>query len=136
MATSSDLKGLVVLVLEDNYFQADDLSRALEAAGARVAGPFPDAAGAIESLQRQRPDCAILDINLGAGPSYAAAEAAVALGIPLVLVTGYEASTVPTRFAQETHFKKPVPADAIVDAVVRRCRGPAPPQASSMVKER
>ena len=73
MATSGQLAGRVVLVLENDYFAADDERAALEAEGARVLGPFSQAGQAIAAAERARPDCALVDINLGSGPDFAAA---------------------------------------------------------------
>ena len=47
MTKRANLRGLRVLIVEDNYFQADDARLILEQAAATVVGPFPGAARAI-----------------------------------------------------------------------------------------
>ncbi|WP_245283344.1 hypothetical protein [Bradyrhizobium sp. WSM2793] len=53
-----------ILVVEDEYLIALELDTELKAAGYRVIGPVPDIDGALELLKVERPDAAILDVNL------------------------------------------------------------------------
>src|SRR5262249_31769671 len=59
------LAGRRILVVEDEYFLADDIVRALSALGARIVGPYgglDEAAGVVDSDAVI--DAAIMDINL------------------------------------------------------------------------
>src|SRR5690349_8168624 len=116
MQPASPLTGVSVLVLEVNFILADEIARVLEDAGATVIGPFPKSGDAIRALAGQRPDCALLNINLGSGPSFAAADEAHRLGIPLVMTTGYEALRFPAHFANATLLRKPVQNQDMVRA--------------------
>jgi two-component SAPR family response regulator len=118
----SRLNGLSILVLEDNFILADEIARMLEDAGAIVIGPFPRAASAIENLAKRRPDCALLDINLGSGPSFAAANAARKLGIPFVLTTGYEETDIPHHLASAAFLGKPIKREDLERVVAEVCR--------------
>ena len=69
--TKAKRHGARVLVLEDDYYQATDLQAALEGAGATVIGPFGNEADATVAAAGERLDCAFIDVNLGAGPSFA-----------------------------------------------------------------
>jgi DNA-binding LytR/AlgR family response regulator len=120
--TSPPLYDLRVLVLEDNYLLADDARRALAEAGARIVGPFRDACEAIASLEDQRPDCAVVDVNLGQGPSFAPARALLSHGVPVIFVTGYDEDMIPADLSHFPRVQKPATDHAIVEAVGWTCR--------------
>src|SRR6516164_2815923 len=84
-----------VLVVEDEYLVAMDMSAYLEAAGAHVVGPASNVNAALEVLERTELDGAILDVNLRGEMAYPIADALTARGIPFVFTTGYDARTVP-----------------------------------------
>lgn len=119
--TASRLQGLAVLVLEDDFYLADDTRQALEGAGARVLGPFADAASGLRALEHEIADCAVVDVNLGHGPSFEPARALLARGIPMVLVTGYDASAVPAELGDLLCLQKPTDAGKVVAAVSALC---------------
>ena len=63
---SFSLRGRLILVVEDDYFVAEDLCREREDQGASVMGPVPSVADALALLAREdRPDIALLDVKLG-----------------------------------------------------------------------
>src|SRR4051812_27212050 len=111
------LAGLSVLVAEDDYYLADDVRMALEAAGAAVRGPRPDVDAVLELARDSRLDCAVLDVNLGDGPSFVPARALKALGVPFVFVTGYNRDVVPSDLADARQLQKPVLPHELVRAV-------------------
>jgi DNA-binding response OmpR family regulator len=115
------LAGLSVLVVEDAYYLADDAREALAAAGARVLGPFPDAEGALASLERERADCALVDVNLGRGPSFAPARALAERGVPVIFVTGYDEGVIPEALREHPCLQKPIDPGRLVGAVARLC---------------
>jgi ActR/RegA family two-component response regulator len=115
------LDDLWVLILEDDYFFADDARRALDAAGARVQGPFREPVGALAAADARKPDCAVLDINIGPGPDFTLARALRARGVPFVIVTGYDADVIPNELADAPYLCKPTSKHAVVNAVVRLC---------------
>ena len=123
MSANSRLKGLTVLVMEDNYFQADDARAALEKAGATVIGPFAAPAATIEALKQHQPGCAILDVNVGGTPSFEAARVARALGVPVVLATGYDVTKPPPELSGAVYLRKPIQPHELVNAVLRARAG-------------
>jgi len=62
----SDLVGRRVLVVEDDYDQAQELASAIEKHGGDVVGPYPDIEAAFLALQKAEVDAAVLDIRLAA----------------------------------------------------------------------
>lgn len=77
-----------VLIVEDEFLIGLELEHALEAHGYRVIGVVADYPGAV-ALAAQRPDVALVDINLRDGPtgSLIARELARIAGASIVFVT-------------------------------------------------
>ena len=95
-----------ILILEDEYFEADDCAKIVKDAGFEVIGPFAFidqvSDDAIEAT-----DGAILDVNLGGEMVYAILDRLCAKHIPIVLLTGYDRGFIPPRFASLPVFTKP-----------------------------
>lgn len=108
MRESATLTGQRVLVLEDDYYLASDTANAVRDAGGTVVGPFSNERSALEEIASGRPTAALLDVNLGAGPSYEAARVLVRRGIPFIFLTGYDDDVIPTEFANVQRLRKPV----------------------------
>ena len=118
------LTGRRVLVVEDEFFIADDLARALTALGAEVVGPVPTRDEALEELSGAgRIDLAVLDINLRGEPVFPVADALAASGVPFVFATGYEEATVPERFRHVPRWEKPFNPDALARALPQLAAG-------------
>ncbi|WP_297514565.1 response regulator [uncultured Caulobacter sp.] len=117
-----------ILVVEDCFLQANTLKVALEDAGyaVRCRGHEDQA---LSELDRARPTLALIDINLGDGPSYAVAATLERLGVPFVFVTGYDRRVLPPRWRGAQYLSKPVTGGQVVDAVrglLQRRGGTAP----------
>ncbi|TPE51641.1 response regulator [Amaricoccus solimangrovi] len=112
------LRGRTVLVVEDEYYLADDLRRGLEAAGAVVLGPAASLADGLRLIGDGRsPDLAVLDVNLRDVTVYELAEALMARGIPFVFATGYDAARIPERFEAVPKLLKPFEMGALTAAL-------------------
>jgi DNA-binding response OmpR family regulator len=121
--TADDLRldGLSILVLEDEYILAEDAARVLLRAGAAVVGPFETTDEVVAAVAQAKPDCAIVDLNLGAGLDFGPARALRALGVPLVLFSGYDEAVLPADFRGELFLQKPIHMPSIVDSVAQIC---------------
>jgi CheY-like chemotaxis protein len=117
MTTTSPISEKRVLVVEDEYLVAMDMSAYLEAAGAHVVGPASNVRAALEAVEQMELDGAILDVNLRGEMAYPVADALVARGIPFVFTTGYDAHAVPARFAGVKRCEKPTTPEAISKAL-------------------
>lgn len=111
------LQNVRVLVLEDDYFLATDMQDALTAKGIIVLGPFRDGAGATRALATERPDCALVDINLGDGISFDLPRELMRRSIPFAFVTGYDRTVIPEEFADRRRLEKPVAARKVIELV-------------------
>lgn len=104
-----------VLVVEDEYFLADDIAAALRQLGAEVIGPVSNSEEALAEISVQTSiDIAVLDVNLGEGASYPVAEALRARNIPFVFGTGYEAAHLEAGYEDVPRWQKPFNPDALV----------------------
>ena len=113
-----DLKDRCVLVVEDEYFIADEIAGALERYGARVAGPAPDVEAARRLLDGGV-DCAVLDINLKGEMVFGFAEELEARGVPFVFATGYDQSAVPSEYQDVPRWEKPFKPEDLAKAFPR-----------------
>jgi DNA-binding LytR/AlgR family response regulator len=52
-------------------------------------------------------DAAVLDVNMGAEPSYPIADLLISRGVPFIFATGYRAASIPARFGHIATVAKP-----------------------------
>jgi CheY-like chemotaxis protein len=89
------LRGVRILIVEDELLVADYLGELLGMEGCIVLGPALRVHEALALIERERPEAAILDLNLRGERTTAVAEALMARRVPFVIVTGYGAEHVP-----------------------------------------
>lgn len=112
------LQGRKVLVVEDEYFIADDVQRVLEAAGAIVVGPTASCDEGLQLIEADPPDLAILDINLRGIMAYDVADRLAARGIPFVFATGYATESLPDKFHGVPSVTKPYDPGVLVATLI------------------
>ncbi|MEA1834361.1 response regulator [Methylobacterium durans] len=118
---SGDLAHCRVLVVEDEYFLADDVARTLSAHGAEVVGPVGTLSEA-EELARSRPlDAALLDINLKGEFSYRVADILRDRNVSVVFTTGYGPSFIPPPYAHVPVWQKPTEVGDLVALLRAAC---------------
>lgn len=113
------LQNTRVLVLEDDYYLAMDMEDDLTAAGATVIGPFSDPDFAVQAIVSERPDCALVDLNLGGGISLELPRALARCSVPFAFVTGYDQTDIPQEFARVERAEKPIATNKAVELVIR-----------------
>ena len=87
-ASQAHLINRRVLIVEDEYFIADDIAQVLEKAGAAVVGPAPTREAALALLTSERVDIAVLDIELHGELVFPVADYLRARAIPFIFATG------------------------------------------------
>lgn len=107
-----------ILVVEDEYYLADDLRRLLEKEGAHVVGPFATVRQAADAVQGADLDCAILDVNLQGEFSMPLCSELEKRSVPMIFVTGYDHGGLPEQFRAAPHFTKPVDTRALLKCIV------------------
>jgi DNA-binding response OmpR family regulator len=121
VSASITLNGCTVLVLEDDFLLAEEMRESLEDAGAVVLGPCPSNGAALRFINQTPPDIAVLDVNLGTGPTFEIPKLLKANGIPFAFATGYDASVIPPEFASAIRLEKPVEPNSLIK-VLRELR--------------
>lgn len=107
-----------ILIAEDEMMVAFDLCDTVEEAGFRVEGPHAGISSAMFAFQKQKPDLAILDINLNDGDSFQLAHKLRAENVPVIFHTGQHTSEeVADRFPGATTLTKPCPPTDVLEAV-------------------
>jgi DNA-binding response OmpR family regulator len=79
---------------------------------------------ALRLVEKSRPGFALLDVNLGSESSFPVADRLVALGVPVVVATGYGKKVqFPERFADIPVVSKPYSAESLVAKIVQAFAG-------------
>ena len=112
---------LRILVVEDEALVAMLVEDALEDAGFGVIGPVRSVAQALETLESESPDAAVLDLNLAGENSVAVADALVARRIPFVVATGYGAAGLPPGHRGVPVLPKPYDPADLTALLARLC---------------
>lgn len=123
-STSEPARGLDrcrVLVVEDEYFLADDLRKGLESRGAKVVGPIAELGAAQAQVSRHGFDVAAIDINLGGELAWTLADELIRENIPFGFFTGYGAEAVPQRFRHVIRWEKPCDVSKVAEDVRLLC---------------
>lgn len=108
-ASSVDLAGRRVLVVEDQFLIAMDIEEMLRTLGAFTVDIATSITDAFAAIERARPDLAILDLKLDTDTTAPVAARLQSLGIPLVFVTGYDdLRTMPAPLRGAPLIRKPV----------------------------
>lgn len=111
------LKGARILIVEDEYYIADDLRREFRAAGADVVGPVSTLETAHRALDENEFDCALLDLNLHGESAIPIADRLVERRTPFAIATGYGSGAVPDRFKAVPRIEKPFDPTALLQLV-------------------
>ncbi|MFM7348043.1 MAG: response regulator [Erythrobacter sp.] len=103
-----------VLVLEDDFYQAEDSRSRLSEAGADVVVMTGTTRGALASLDKVPIDIGLLDVNLGGVKSFDVVRALRERGVPVLLLTGYEPFVLPPDLTDTPMITKPADWDAVI----------------------
>lgn len=132
----SPLDGLHVLVVEDEFYLADDLATALRQTGAVTLGPVGSIAQAEATLAGERVDAAVLDLNLRGQRTDELAERLLRDGVPCLIVSGYSKEALAGPLQNARHLEKPADSVDIIRALSalvangQPARGPETPRAT------
>jgi two-component SAPR family response regulator len=113
------LKDKKVLIVEDQYLIAADLSRVLTRLGGLIVGPVASNEEARDELKKGAVDLAFLDINLDEQMVFPLADELDRRGIPFVFATGHDAAFLPDRFRSKLRLEKPFTTQEVLDALRR-----------------
>lgn len=118
------LQGLSILLVEDQALIAMDTEELLSTMGALKVSIAPTVGAALNSIDLDPPDCAVLDLNLGSSSSELVAARLGESGIPFVFATGYRDGThIPDQFKEIPVVRKPVAEKALAIALQQAMKG-------------
>ncbi len=87
------LRGLRILVAEDDALILMDIEEMLREIGCKIVGPVSTVAAALAAIEENELDGALLDMNLHGERISPAADELLARGVQFILCTGYSSNT-------------------------------------------
>ena len=118
-AEATQQHGWRVLIVEDEYFLADDLARGFAQEGISIVGPVPSLDQAMALVEQEQINLAVLDIALDGSKIYDVADILIAQDVPVLFVTGYDRDAIPDRYADVPICQKPASAKDVIIALER-----------------
>jgi DNA-binding response OmpR family regulator len=107
-----------ILIAEDEMIVAFDLCDTVEEAGYEVEGPHAGISSAMLAFQKEKPDIAILDVELADGNIFSFARKLEAENVPVIFHSGsLSRREIEDRFPEAIVRMKPCPPTAMLDAV-------------------
>ena len=113
---SGTLTGKRILIVEDEYFIAADLRRALTREGAEIVGPVGNLEAGL-NLADEPIDAAVLDVNLEETHSYPIADRLKARNVPYMFLTGYDGWSLPSGYQDAACMAKPFAMRAVIPMI-------------------
>jgi DNA-binding response OmpR family regulator len=113
----TDLAGLRLLVVEDNYLVAADMCSSLQRRGAAIMGPVANESRGRELVRQQRPDVVLLDVNLNGHLAFDLAHELESEGIRMIFTTGYDVAFLPESLRDSPCLQKPINLSALVQLI-------------------
>ncbi len=117
-SAGNPLKGLRVLIVEDEPLVAALIEDYLAELGCAVAVSARRLPKALESLQSSEIDAAVLDVNVAGESISPLAEALAKRHIPFIFASGYGARGVEPRWAKCSILQKPFTANELRTALL------------------
>lgn len=108
---------ITLMVVEDEFLVATSIEMVLQGAGYGVLGPIPTVDEALEAVDRQIPDLALLDVNLSGHRVFPVADILLSRRVPFIFLTGCEGAELPPRFAIIPILVKPFSAEHLLHAI-------------------
>ena len=108
-----DLDGLTVLIVEDETIVSFLIEDMLAELGCGTVLHAASVTEGLNVLERELPDVAVLDVNLGGENVFPLAEKLLAARVPFVFATGYGSAGMPDPWARRVVLQKPFQIEAL-----------------------
>ena len=112
------LKGLRVLVVEDEAMVALQLEDMLQELGCATVGPASRVGQALDLLRKHAIDAAVLDLNVAGELVYPVADVLAGRGLPYIFATGYGAAGLAPPYRDHPVLQKPFLQDQLCSAIL------------------
>jgi len=116
-----------VLIVEDEVLNAWHLASVFRSSGFNVVGPARTIEAAAALIEENRPDAAVLDVNIGGKPVFGLARTLTQDNVPVVFATAHarEEDIWPSDLADLPRLQKPFLEDRLVRIVRALTQGEA-----------
>lgn len=111
------LQGMRILVVEDEYYMADDLVQALQDAGASPVGPCNSVHQAEQAIERDGIDAAVLDLNLHGQRTDKLVKRLDDAKVQILIVSGYSETALPPELRHLNRLEKPVDCGHVISCL-------------------
>src|SRR5262245_51542544 len=108
------LAGRRILIVEDEAMISALIEMILGDAACSIVGPVATLERALEIIERESCDAALLDVHINGHVVYAVADLLSARGIPFVLVSGFAQKQLPLRYRHCPYIAKPFTPDTVL----------------------
>lgn len=115
-----------VLVVEDEWLIAAAIADELQAAGYEVAGPVGSVQEAVDIIDCEAVNAAVLDIHLHNETSFAIADALARRDVPFIFSSGFSQHRIPPEHQQRGLLSKPLDPALLLGAVAGMTTGAVP----------
>jgi len=129
--SAEKLTGQHVLIVEDEYFLAQDLVDFFQDLGVQVLGPAASVSEALRLLESAEVQGAILDVNLRGERVYPVADVLRQRHVPFVFASGYGGELEPRAYADVPRCIKPVDFGVLAQTLVEQMDGQRAPRLSA-----
>lgn len=107
-----------ILVVEDEFIIALDLSETVRDLGFDVQGPHASTSHALIAIDQQMPDFAILDVMTADGEVFPLADALTEAGVPIIFHSGHlRQEDVAERYPNAQTAAKPCPPNQLISLI-------------------
>jgi DNA-binding response OmpR family regulator len=108
------LDGSRVLIVEDEAMIAALLESILAEAGCSIVGPVPTINQAMETIERDKIDVAVLDVRVNGDEVYPIVDRLLKSHIPIMFVSGYSQQDLCAGYRHHAFISKPFDAEEVV----------------------
>ncbi|HEY3600707.1 MAG TPA: hypothetical protein VGK72_01995 [Chthoniobacterales bacterium] len=122
-SAADKLSGQRVLIVEDEYFLAQDLAEYLNHLGVEVVGPVGTVTDALELLHYADIQGAVLDINLRGERVYPVADVLEQKQVPFVFASGYGEELEPNAYTDIPRCIKPLDFAELANTLLDKMNG-------------
>ncbi len=110
-----------ILVVEDEWLIAIDYKASIEELGYHVVGPARNIKTAMELINENTIDAALLDINLGKQQSFPIALRLKEMDVPVAFITSNTRADIPEEFRSFDLLPKPLARVALKNHLAKVC---------------
>jgi two-component SAPR family response regulator len=123
MSATRLLAGRKILVIEDEFLVAMEVSQMIRNLGGEVVGPVSTVALAENLLADSSVNGAVVDVRLGRETSTGLVEGLRTRGVPVILTTGYAEESLTGGLTQIPRLSKPYSKSSFEEIVKRHFVG-------------